>query len=389
MAKRKRLMPAQATYLAPDAPSSSATGGLLGAATAPIAQIASEASATAALEELSDVLESARAKGLMIEELALDQIGETYLVRDRILQDEDDMQALMGSIALRGQQTPIEVVRLDPAKNRDGNPARAGHMYGLISGWRRLAALRRLYTERADPKYAQVRALVVQPDSAVASYVAMVEENEIRVNLSQYERARIAVKALEMGLYEDRRKAILGLFGNASRTKRSKIASFATLVEVLDPVLQYPTAISEKLGLALAQRLEEARGGRDALVQSLEVRKPTSVSEEIEALNIWLAREKQNGADETEVVAAVVARDTGGLRPEDPLARPLSDPTLAPGADRSEPSGGSTARPARPAVSVKIVAGVQVTFAGKRIELQGDSVDEALLQALKRWLEQR
>ena len=265
MAKRKRLMPAQASYLASDTPEAPASPAPLGVGAAPIAQVASEASATAALEELSGVLETARAKGLMIEELALDQIDEAYLVRDRITQDEEDMQALMTSIFSRGQQTPIEVVKLEGGDKP----------YGLISGWRRLNALRRLYADAAEPRFATVRARVVAPEGAEEAYVSMVEENEIRVNLSHYERARIALKAVEMGLYEDLRKAVLGLFGNASRTKRSKISSFATLVEAFDAELRYPGAISEKLGLALAQRLETDPAFADRLRAALSAAGPT------------------------------------------------------------------------------------------------------------------
>ena len=364
MAKRKRLMPAQASYLASDRSEVQASPTPQGAGAAPIAQVASEASATAALEELSGVLENARAKGLMIEELSLDQIDETYLVRDRITQDEEDMQALMTSISARGQQTPIEVVKLDTG----------GKPYGLISGWRRLNALRRLYDAGMEPRFASVRARVVAPEGAEDAYVAMVEENEIRVNLSHYERARIALKAVEMGLYEDLRKAVLGLFGNASRTKRSKISSFATLVEAFDSELHHPGAISEKLGLALAQRLEAEAGFagrlRDALMAANPAAGVREQSTEIEVLNTALQLSLE-----------------GNLETE--ISEDISTPTsvASPPAPRSATST-STSKEPQPET---IVPGVAVAYAPdrSRVELSGRGVDAELVDALKAWLATR
>ncbi|MEX0301558.1 MAG: ParB N-terminal domain-containing protein, partial [Leisingera sp.] len=156
MAKRKRLSPAQADYLAAAPAAKPALGSAASVGAAPIAQVASDASAQAALQELSGVLETARAKGLMIEELPLDRIDENHLVRDRIEQDEEELTSLIESIRARGQQTPAEVVPLEDAFGP--------RTHGLISGWRRLTALRRLYEETSDPQFATLKALVIKPD---------------------------------------------------------------------------------------------------------------------------------------------------------------------------------------------------------------------------------
>ena len=50
----------------------------------------------------------------------------------------------------------------------------------------------------------------------------MVEENEIRVGLSYYERARIVAKAVAQGVFETEKQALQRLFHTASRPKRSK-----------------------------------------------------------------------------------------------------------------------------------------------------------------------
>lgn len=264
MAKRKRLTPAQPDYLeamsdGQRAPETKAMP--VGMNAAPIAQVAGEASTTAALAEVTQALQDARNEGRMIELLPLDVIDDRHLVRDRLVQDEDEMASLQDSLRARGQQMPVEVVALPDPSGRQ--------THGLISGWRRLTALRRLYKETNDPKFATVRAMVIQPETSQDSYVAMVEENEIRVNLSHYERARIAVRAMKEGVYPTQRAALQGLFANATRSKRSKIGTFMMLVDAFDDALWFPSAISEKLGLALAREMVRDPGFADAVIQRL------------------------------------------------------------------------------------------------------------------------
>lgn len=382
MAKRKRLTPARNSYLSTAearATATPATGlgqsgsGSRSVGAAPIAQVASETSATAALEELSGVLANARAKGLMVEEIPLEAIDVAYLVRDRIVQDQDDMRALMESIRARGQQTPIEVVRLE-------HP-RGGVTHGLISGWRRLTALNRLYKETSEPKFAAVRALVVQPETAADAYLAMVEENEIRVNLSHYERARIAVQALAEGVYPDQRKALLGLFLNVPRAKRSKIASFVTLVEALDDVLKFPTAIPEKLGLGLARRIEEDPSRGADLAAHLRATQRGTASEELEVLQQHL-----------ELWNATLSDDLGSDVPQGTDAR-AEQPSPAPSPiSATGPANPPPARPAAsPRQSVEAAPGVRLTFASaaQKIELSGTAVTADLLADLKAWLATR
>lgn len=254
MAKRKRLTPAQTAFLAPEGPLETKSM----AAPPPIAQVSEESALTAALEDLAGVLSSARQEGRFIEDLPLDQIVTDHLMRDRLVAEDDEMAALVDSIRARGQQMPIEVSPLGEGQ------------YGLISGWRRVAALGRLHAETGADRFASVKALVRDPETSAEAYVAMVEENEIRVGLSFYERARIVMRAAHEGVYSSQTEALKGLFGAASPAKRSKIKSFIPLVEGLDRVLKHPSQISERLGLALSKRLSEdpAFAGRlrDALV---------------------------------------------------------------------------------------------------------------------------
>ncbi len=211
----------------------------------PIARVAAESAAEAALSELSDVMARARAEGRLVLRLPLAEIEADHLVRDRIGLDEEELAGLISSISEHGQRNPVEVSEIAPGR------------YGLISGWRRLTALKRLCAS-GNSQFDHVLALVRRPDTAADAYIAMVEENEIRLGLSYYERARIAARAVEQGVFPSEREALRRLFANASRSRRSKIGSFLTLYQHLDPVLRFPSAIPERLGLALEKRLQEA-----------------------------------------------------------------------------------------------------------------------------------
>lgn len=300
---------------------------------APIADMAGAAAATAALEEVSAELASARAEGRLVQKLRCTQIDVGHLMRDRVMIDSADMEALMASIRARGQQAPIEVLETKPGS------------YGLISGWRRLSALARLFEETKDPQFAHVNALVRQPASAQQAYVAMVEENEIRVGLSYYERAQIVARTVQAGVYPDTKKALQTLFSSASRAKRSKIKSFLPIVQELGAVLYHPATIGERLGLELSQRLSDAdfvARAEQALVQDM----PRSAAEE-QVILMGLLR-----AGETPPVKAPEAET------EKPVPETLCD-------------------------------GVRMTRQRSGITLQGPGVTEELIDRLRDFLRER
>lgn len=366
MAKRKRLGPADPGYLSGQAGlETKAMPGPL--ASAPIAQVAGEASARAALSELTEAVERARAEGRMLEALPLEAIDESHLVRDRLVQDEEEMEALVASIRARGQQTPIEVMRLpEPLGPRT---------HGLISGWRRMCALRRLHAETGEARFATVRALVIAPGSAADAYVAMVEENEIRVNLSHYERARIAVRAVKEGVYPDLREALRGLYGSTTRSRRSKIGSFALLVEALDAVLYHPAAIPEKLGLALSRALAETPALRPRLADRLREAPRETAEAELALLAAALEASKLEA--------------TGTTRAGSPGKTPA--PARAPSGTPVRPRIRGLDRGPRERVLRPVAPGVQLAYTAyqSRIELTGPSVDEDLVEAIEEFFRAR
>ena len=329
MAKRKRLSPPDPAQT-PATGSHMAAGGMMGMrrAAAPIADMAGAASATAALEDLALEMQDARAQGRMIVQVPLDQVAEDYLVRDRTAMDPEELQALVTSLDARGQQVPIEVVSLGPDR------------YGLISGWRRLTALKQLRDTTGEERFARVACLLRAPEAAAGAYVAMVEENEIRADLSFYERAHIAARAAEQGAFDSPRDAVKALFAAVSPSKRSKIHSFGVVFAHLDDVLRFAREIPEHLGLRLAKALETEDGFAARLSAELRRTAPESAAEERQLLEAALS----------------------GTRAPAKAAAPVSPP---------------------------VAPGVWLKAGKGRLTLSGEGVDTALQEDLRAWLATR
>ena len=274
MAKRKRLE-------VPVAPALETKSLSRPVSPPPIADVAGEAALLKAAEEVTVALEEARRDGRLVIRLALDAVEEGHLSRDRLSSglDDEEMATLKASIRAHGQRTPIEVV------------AEAAGRFGLISGWRRLAALRALWTETGEDRFGEVLALVRAPETAGDAYIAMVEENEIRVGLSFYERAQVAAAAAEAGVFADASAAVDTLFAAGSKARRSKIRSFIAIHQALGDVLRFPADLSERLGLQIAQALKAGQGAalRKALTSG-------AASAEAEAAALQKAMASRAGA---------------------------------------------------------------------------------------------
>jgi len=210
----------------------------------PMARVASESAAESALREMSAELGALRGDGRMVQRLALETVQDDWLLRDRISSDPEEMAALTASLRNHGQRMPVEVADLGQGR------------HGLISGWRRMQALRALSAEDPD-RFGHVLALVRKPETAADAYVAMVEENEIRADLSYWERARVVARACAAGVFGSEKIALQRLFASASRAKRSKIGSFLGLVVAFDGILRFPAGLSERAGLTLTKALAE------------------------------------------------------------------------------------------------------------------------------------
>lgn len=255
----------------------------LGRGIAPIAQVAADSAALSTVES-ADVraarakveadaarLHSAQEQGLLIAELPVDQIDEGAMIRDRMVMSEEDMQELRLSIAAHGLRLPIEVFEMVV-------PEGQGRRYGLLSGYRRLHAVRALYDLTQAEKHSRIRALIRPRTEADEAFVAMVEENEVREELSHFERGRIAVIAANQGAFANTEEAVNKLFATGSKAKRSKVRSFALIFEELGDMLRFPEALTERSGLRLSAAL---RNGAEArLRQALSLRIPDDADAE-------------------------------------------------------------------------------------------------------------
>lgn len=204
------------------------------------------------LQEDAAAWAEANATGLVLIRIPLDQIDDHALARDRrgVDRSSEAWTELRDSLQARGQQTPIEVIPGD-----DGQ-------YGLVSGFRRLSALRDLWAETGDESFATVKALVADRPATMDAMIAMVEENEIRQDVSFYERGRICCLAAEQGICTSVDEAIHKLFANSSRNRRYKIRNFTLIHAMIGSYLDYPEAIGERLGARIAQALKDGRAPR-------------------------------------------------------------------------------------------------------------------------------
>lgn len=321
MAKRKRLTMPETPAPVGDIKS------LTPMRRAPIAEVAGEASAHAALDKVAAEIAAARKDGRMAERLPLDVIDTDFLLRDRMVLDREELEALKESIAERGQQTPIEVVDLKNGR------------YGLISGWRRVAALSELHAGLGTADFGKVLAFVRQPASLDDAYVAMVEENEIRSPLSYYERARVAMRAAERGVFPTPEIAVKRLYSRTKKSKRSKIRSFLTLCRTLDDALSFPAELGERIGLDVVRVIGRDPDALPRLRDALTAARPADAAEEQLVLRTAMS----------------------------PARRPA--PAQAPATD--------------------VVPGVALTSSGRQITLKGARVDTALRRALEAWLRDR
>lgn len=230
----------------------------------------------------ADAWRSAQSAGLVIVQIDLDRIDDHAYARDRRHLDRDGeaWHELKDSLRARGQQTPIEVTVSDQDPDT----------YRLVSGFRRLSALRELRSETGEDRFATVKALVADRLETVDAMVAMVEENEIRQDVSFYERGRICCLAVEHGVVKTIDDAIQSLFANSSRNRRYKIRNFTLIHQQLAPYLDYPEAIGERLGARLAQALKEGRDEELIAVLADRGEKFADASEETALLDAFIER---------------------------------------------------------------------------------------------------
>jgi ParB family chromosome partitioning protein len=200
--------------------------------------------------------------------IPLDAIDAEAIARDRTRLDEAAFLELRDSIARTGLRQPIEVFALDTPEDAPGGAPR----FGLVSGFRRLRAFRSLAA--ADPgRWATIPAFV-RPHASVAEVLAaMVAENDVRADLSPWEKGAIAARATRAGHFPDIPEAIRALYPSANRPKRGRLRLIAELVDETDGLLADPERLSERECLRFAAAI--AAGFADHIAEALDATRAT------------------------------------------------------------------------------------------------------------------
>ncbi len=176
--------------------------------------------------------------------IPLDAIDSAALTRDRSLLDEAALHELRLSIAANGLRLPVELFEL-----AEPEPP---HRYGLLSGLRRLTAFRALLELTGQERYRAIPAIVRSPGSLARALAAMVEENEIRAELSAWERGRVAAMAVRQEVFPTIEAAVAELFPAADRFKRARLRGLASACDELDGWLAAPERLSQRQALRIA-----------------------------------------------------------------------------------------------------------------------------------------
>jgi ParB family chromosome partitioning protein len=185
-----------------------------------------------------------------IQTITLTDIDADALPRDRVAQDPQADAELQMSILRHGLRQPIE---LWP---RPDSPGR----YGLISGHRRLSALRAL-------EFETVPAFVRNPESVADALAVMVTENESRTQISPWEKGKLLQTCLHDRLFDSPDAAIDALFPALSRQKRGRLRSIMLVVDSFDGLFTTPEALSTARIEQLASALRA--GWEDLLLHAL------------------------------------------------------------------------------------------------------------------------
>jgi ParB family chromosome partitioning protein len=179
------------------------------------------------------------------------------LLRDRTHLDPTALEDLAASIARDGLRQPIEVWTLSAPSGP--------HRFGLISGLRRLTAHRLLASRRPD-SFTTIAAFIRTPASIPEAMAAMIAENEIRENLTPWERGLTLTAAVHQGLFDTLDAAIAALHPTATRQKRNRLRSLAQVVDEFEGALATPETLTQSQIERLAACL---RGGLTPLIHEI------------------------------------------------------------------------------------------------------------------------
>ncbi len=175
--------------------------------------------------------------------LALDNIDDYALIRDRSFINANDLAELKSSLHDSGLRLPIEVI-----------PSRGERPYALLSGLRRITAWRELAAEGGPTT---IPALIRPEMDATDALAAVIEENEMRAPLSPWEKGRVIWLALDEGLFDNAKAATKALFPTATSVKASRLRAIADAVEEFNNVFAAPEFWTQRQCLRIAAAVRD------------------------------------------------------------------------------------------------------------------------------------
>lgn len=216
----------------------------------------------------ADAFRTARAEGRVLRRIPVAAVRTDTLPRDRMaletVSQSAEMDELKASIRARGQREAIEVWVVGD----ESQPAE----YHLKTGWRRLEALRQLYAETGEERFATALARVTRGEQDRAGqYVAMVEENAIREDVSFAEMAHVAIAMANdpCASVASAEEAVNRLYGALHKVKRSNIRRFVELLQAVGDALPSPRDVPKNLGADVARAIQQDATSVQALRAAL------------------------------------------------------------------------------------------------------------------------
>ena len=189
--------------------------------------------------------------------IPLTAIAMDALPRDRSTLDAAALAELQASVSRDGLRQPIEVWQLTTPSG--------GHDYGLISGLRRLTVHHNLNRLRPTA-FATIPAFLRSPASVADAMAAMVAENEIRSDLSPWDKGRMLVQAVEEGIFDTIEAAAQALHPTTTRQRRFVFRTYAAVVDELQGQITTPELLNHSQLTRLASAL---RGGLIDLIHQI------------------------------------------------------------------------------------------------------------------------
>jgi ParB family transcriptional regulator, chromosome partitioning protein len=231
----------------------------------------------------------------LITPIPLDQIRDDALIRDRAGLDPEALEELINSLVTEGLRQPIEVWEFPEPME--------GLRYGLISGLRRLTATREL-ARRRQTAAPTIAAFIRMPASIPAAMAAMVSENEMRTQITPWEKGLLLADSVYKGMFTNLDNAYDALYPNLSRQKRARLRNLAQVVEAFDGHFTTP----DRLTATQMERLAAAlRGGlADVLREVLGQNRSRSLPSQWAAITPTLA--EAFSGEETDATPTTPAR---------------------------------------------------------------------------------